>query len=96
MNAIYQADRLIRSVRRLLPLVNTPTLVMHASEDDVASPRTPKLIQSHLGTPEVEIRWFHDSYHMITIDNEKDAVANTAVDFLNRRMKPGAAIKEAA
>ncbi len=96
MSAIYQADRLIRHVKHRLPDIRTPALVMHASEDDVAGPRSPRLIVSRLGTSDVEMRWFHDSYHMLTIDNEKEAVAQTAVDYLNWRFSHDATRKEAA
>lgn len=96
MTAIYQADRLIRQVKRKLPEIHTPALVMHSSKDDVASPRSPRLIVSRLGTSDVEMRWFHNSYHMLTIDNEKEAVARTAVDYLNWRLRRATTMKEAA
>jgi carboxylesterase len=96
MRAIHQADRLIRQVKRWLPQITTPALVMHAVEDDVAGPRSPRLIESHLGTRDVEVRWFHDSYHMITIDNEKDAVARAAVNYLHQRVQHAVNLKEIA
>jgi len=79
--SLYEASRLIRHVRRRLPDLHAPALVLHATEDDVASPRTVHELQQRLGsTPEVH--WFHDSYHMLTLDNERVAVARTVRDFL--------------
>ncbi|WAC73408.1 alpha/beta fold hydrolase [Roseateles sp. SL47] len=90
--ALYQASRLIRFVRGGLPMVQAPTLILHASEDDVSGPRSVQELQSRLGTPaeEIEIHWFHHSYHMLTLDNERSAVANVARDFLLNRVPLGA------
>ncbi len=82
--ALYEATRLIRHVRARLPLLAAPALVLHATEDDVAGPRTVHELQARLGgSPEVH--WFHDSYHMLTLDNERAAVARTVRDFLLRQ-----------
>lgn len=82
---LYQAERLIRRVKRALPQVQAPTLVMHATEDDVASPRSAHLLQSTLGrTP--EMAWYHDSYHMLTLDNERTAVCARALQFVGEHL----------
>ena len=84
VNAIYQAQRLISSVKRKLPKVVAPTLIMHAREDDVSSLRSADLVCSRIASHEVIKRVFDDSYHMLTLDNERDAVAEAAVEFLSR------------
>jgi len=82
--ALFEATRLIRHVRACLPRLSAPSIVLHATEDDVASPRTVHELQARLGaTPEVH--WFHDSYHMLTLDNERAVVARTVRDFLLRQ-----------
>ena len=82
--SLYEATRLIRHVRARLAGLTAPAVVLHATEDDVAGPRSVHELQSRLGqTPEVH--WFHDSYHMLTLDNERIAVARTVRDFLLRR-----------
>ncbi len=83
--SLHQASRMIRSVRAGLPGITIPTLVLHASEDDVSGPRSVLELQRRLGnTPEVH--WFHHSYHMLTLDNERSAVTQTARDFLLNRL----------
>lgn len=81
--SLYQATRLIRHVRGRLTRVDTPAVVLHATEDDVSSPRTVRELQQRLGQAP-EVHWFHDSYHMLTLDNERIAVARTVRDFLLR------------
>ncbi|UXH79230.1 alpha/beta hydrolase [Roseateles amylovorans] len=92
--SLYQASRMIRTVRAGLPSITAPTLVLHASEDDVSGPRSVLELQQRLGsTPEVH--WFHHSYHMLTLDNERSAVTQTARDFLRSRL-PVAAVSPVA
>lgn len=83
--SLHQASRLIRHVRARLPQLQAPTLVMHASEDDVTGPRSVLELQERLGTAP-EVLWFHDSYHMLTLDNERVAVARHAREFLLRQV----------
>ena len=83
VTAIYQAQRLIHSVKRSLPKVVAPTLIMHAREDDVSSLRSADLVCSRVSSQEVVKRVFDNSYHMLTLDNDRDAVAQTAVEFLS-------------
>jgi len=85
LTAIYQAQRLIRVAKRSLRTVTVPALVMHARQDDVASLRSADLVCTSIGSREVTRLVFDDSYHMLTLDNERAAVAQAAVDFLERR-----------
>jgi carboxylesterase len=82
--ALFEATRLIRHVRSRLPRLDAPALVLHATEDDVAGPRSVHELQSRLGN-KPEVHWFHDSYHMLTLDNERTAVARKVRDFLLRQ-----------
>jgi len=81
--SLYEATRLIRHVRGRLGQLAAPAVVLHATEDDVAGPRTVHELQDRLGSPP-EVHWFHDSYHMLTLDNERVVVARTVRDFLLR------------
>ena len=87
---LYEATRLIRHVRPRLQTLSAPALVLHATEDDVASPRTVRELRERLGHPP-EIQWFHDSYHMLTLDNERVAVTRAVRDFLLRQQRQRAA-----
>jgi len=40
---------------------------------------------TRIGSREVTRLIFDDSYHMLTLDNERAAVAQAAVDFLSRQ-----------
>jgi carboxylesterase len=83
--ALYESTRLIRHVRPQLGALVQPALVLHATEDDVAGPRSVHELQARLGAAP-EVHWFGDSYHMLTLDNERDVVARRVCDFLLRHL----------
>ena len=84
LTAIYQAQRLIRSVKRSLPRVTAPALILHALDDDVASPRSASHVAARIGSRVVVKRLFANSYHMLTLDNEKVEVGDAALEFLSQ------------
>ncbi|OWW20316.1 alpha/beta hydrolase [Noviherbaspirillum denitrificans] len=82
--AIHEAYRLMRRVRKGLPTIRQPALILHAAEDEIASLRTPSLLAARLGSSCVRKFIFSNSYHMLTLDNDRDAVARVSVEFLNQ------------
>ena len=82
MNHIYHAMRLISHVKRSLPRVTAPALVVHAIDDDTASIRSADYVTSHIGSQIVRKIYLNDSYHMVTMDNERELVARETSDFL--------------
>lgn len=80
---LREADRLIRFVRRSLPHVATPLLLIHAREDDVASLANARHVAGRVASKVVHEAVMEDSYHMITLDNDRDLAALRAVQFFN-------------
>lgn len=82
--AIQEAERLIASVKKFLPRITAPAIIIHAVEDEIASPRSAHHIVKHIGSRTVEIVLLHNSYHMITIDNDRKQVASDTINFFDR------------
>ena len=81
--AIHEAELLIKAVKKSLPQISTPTLLIHATEDDIASPRSAEFVVKNIGSGRVKSIMLHNSYHMITIDNDREQVARETVRFFN-------------
>ena len=81
--AIHEAELLIKSVKRNLHKVTAPALIIHAVEDDVSTPRSADFVVNHIGSDKVHKILLHDSYHMITMDNERELVADETIRFFN-------------
>lgn len=81
--ALHQAEKLMRHTRRHLPAIVAPSLILHSSADDVASLKGAHMVQRRIRANDVRLVQLHDSYHMITLDNEREQVAALTVNFFN-------------
>ena len=94
MTNVYQARRLIADTRKRLKDVRAPALIVHAIEDDVASIRSARYVEQNISSPISEMVLLQNSYHIISMDNEKRIVAQKTIDFfLKHRDKETAEIK---
>ena len=93
LSAIYEAYRMMRRIKASLPEIRQPALILHAAEDEMASLRTPALLAGRLGSNLIEKIIFTNSYHMLTLDNDREGVAQACVEFVGRleRQQPAAA-----
>jgi carboxylesterase len=69
-------------VRRQLPSVTAPCLLLHAREDDIASVKNSLLVRNKIDAPS-KLVLFDDSYHLITIDREYKKVIAESVAFFS-------------
>jgi len=74
---------LSRKVRAQLGRVRAPCFVAHASNDDVASVRNVRIVERGVRAP-VETLLLDDSYHMVTIDRERDTLIKRSSAFIAR------------
>ncbi|WP_420101762.1 alpha/beta hydrolase [Bosea sp. (in: a-proteobacteria)] len=89
--AVQQMWHLIAKTRRQMPAITCPALLVHAREDDVASLSNAFEIQRRLGGL-VDAVILDDSYHLVTIDQQRDIVIERSL-ALAARLAKGAAPK---
>ena len=81
VSRLREADRLIRFARRSLGHVHVPLLLIHAREDDVASLANVRHVAAKVSSRVVRELVVAESYHMITLDNDRDLAASSTVEF---------------
>jgi carboxylesterase len=74
--------RLVGIVKKGLPGLCTPTLLIHARHDDIAHLRNSVYVQRHLGGP-AELLLLENSYHMITLDQERNTVCDATAAYFH-------------
>jgi carboxylesterase len=79
--SMHELFKLIREVKRELPAITTPALILHSCEDDLTSIKNPEYVEEKIGSTIVQKIILDDSYHMMTIDNQKDRVAEETIKF---------------
>ena len=72
--AINQSERLMRHVTRQFPQLQMPTVVMHSRLDEICSLSLVKRVFDTLPVGPNRLVVFDNSYHMITIDNDRQQV----------------------
>lgn len=83
MVSLYQMHLFAGVVKKEFSSVRAPILIMHAKEDDMTSVRNAQYVFKHIASPNKSLVLLDDSYHMITIDKQKDRVAQEAINFIN-------------
>jgi carboxylesterase len=72
---------LAREALRLIGKVRAPTLIIHPRHDDFSSLSGALLIQQRLSS-RVETLVLDDSYHLVTIDRQRDLVVDRTLGFV--------------
>jgi carboxylesterase len=79
---LRQLYALTAVTRDLLPRVRCPALVIQSREDHLVHAANASTIVSQLGSSRIEMLWLNDSYHVATLDNDKDLIAQRATAFI--------------
>ena len=77
---IRQVDRLRRWVQHGASRIACPTLVVHAREDELTSLRSADFLEATV--PDVRKIVLENSYHMICVDNDREQVVGSVLEFL--------------
>jgi carboxylesterase len=80
-------------VKKRLGTVRQPALVIHPRDDDMASLKNAQYLQTHLAGM-VETVVLEDSYHIITLDQQRHVVVERTADFVERVARRRAAAAE--
>lgn len=85
--ALRELWRLVAKVRPELPGITAPTLLVHARNDDVSSLRNSIYIAGRLGGV-VDLTVLDDSYHIVTLDRQRNIAIARTLDLLERVRAP--------
>ena len=81
---LYQSLVLGRAVARRLPEITSDLLLLHAADDETASPRNAQTVYDGASSRHKRKIMLGDSYHIITMDNERDIVARETIRFFQQ------------
>ena len=79
--ALAEMQALAKIVRRQLPQITAPCLIMHSGHDDIANIKTNARLVEKYVSGVTKFIVLDDSYHLITIDRQRREVINESVAF---------------
>lgn len=95
--AALERWRLVKAVTRLVGRVKQPTIIVHPREDEYAALSNAFYLQQNLAGAD-ELVVLDDSYHLVTIDRQRQVVVDRTLAFIDRllaKVRPEAALRAA-
>lgn len=84
LTLLYQLDKLVKYLEGRLQAISTPIQLIQAKNDDMSSVRNAQFIYDKVRSNRKELVLLHNSYHVITADQERTAVAMHMQRFFAR------------
>jgi carboxylesterase len=81
---IKQGQLLVKEARKNIQMIICPCLIIHAVDDEVVHINNAEWVFKKIKSTDKELIYLGDSYHMITVDNEKDTVNEETARFLKK------------
>ncbi len=82
--AIEQLLKLAAIVKDELPSIRQPSMIFASGEDAVVNPDNGRVIFENIGSTDKKLIWLSNSYHVATLDYDKEMISAKIVDFVNR------------
>ncbi|HET7416881.1 MAG TPA: alpha/beta fold hydrolase [Solirubrobacterales bacterium] len=79
----YRMARWLTGLPGRMEEVRAPALIMHGRHDHEAPAANPRLLHERLGSLRKELVWLERSWHVITLDVEREAVYARVGDFVS-------------
>ena len=92
-NHLHEAKKLMALAKAGLPNIHAKLLVIQAIEDDTCSVWSAETILKNVTSDIRRSIWLGNSYHIVTIDNERETVLNEVVRFLDASLGHGVGIE---
>lgn len=86
-SAAHAMLRLAQATRAALPRITAPILVMHSHNDHTVHPGNADIIVNEVSSTDKELVWVDRSYHVITLDHDRDEVYRRAFEFIDQRAR---------
>ena len=82
--SVHELVDLIDDVKKILPTVNAPILVVHGTDDHTAQPRSARFIMDNVGSKVKRFAAIPNAGHLLPLAEEKDFVFDVLLDFLRQ------------
>ena len=80
---MHEGNKLCKYVIKNLATVSSSILTIHAIDDEIANVLNAQLVAERTSANMVRQIYLGNSYHMITVDNERETVASEVLNFLD-------------
>ena len=82
--ASHEVMKFIEQVKRCLPQVTCPILIIYSTVDDTIHPDSAQFVYDGVSSTDKEIITLHNSGHVLTLDSEWEQVAEQTYQFIRK------------
>jgi len=83
IKGIIELNRLFSHVEKDLPEVYCPSLLFHSVDDHVIDYKSSEYIYKHISSKNKRILTLNNSYHVLSLDNEKNIIQKETKKFIS-------------
>ena len=83
-SALYEVFNLQRVVRRELPQIRMPVLVIHSQQDHVVPVGNVQYLSARASAAPIEEMIVADSYHVLTVDRDRERIFRRIHEFIQK------------
>ncbi len=83
LQALHEIAKIARKIKPGLKDIKSPTLIIHSKKDFIAAPVSARYLMEHLGSPDKQLRYLHQSHHLVMYSVEKNLLFSTIKEFLS-------------
>ena len=83
-NAAHEYKKLSVAVTADLGRITMPIKIFHSREDHVIPTKNALFVFDHVNSSDKELVWLENSYHVATIDFDKELIFDQSYDFITR------------
>ncbi|WP_018686277.1 alpha/beta hydrolase [Actinokineospora enzanensis] len=84
LRALASLAKLWQTVRRDLPRVDQPVLVLHSAVDHVVEPENSAIVLAGVSSTDVTEVVLENSYHVATLDHDAPVIFDRSIEFVRR------------
>ena len=82
--AAAELYKLMKLVKRDIARITAPILVFTSRDDHVVPPSNGPFVLEHVSSQDKELVWLENSYHVATLDLDKELIVERCVEFIQR------------
>ena len=84
--SVHELFDLMDDVKKILPKVQTPLLIIHAKDDHTAKPESANFISNSVSSEIVQVKFFEVGGHILPLTESREEVFKTVTDFLKESL----------
>ncbi|CCQ97981.1 Lipase/esterase Est [[Clostridium] ultunense Esp] len=84
VKSVAELKRLMQDVRRGLPKIRTPVLIVQGKRDETIFPTDAKIIYETIGSQQKEIHYYDNSSHILVLDHDREKIFQDVYEFIQK------------